>query len=115
MIRVTRTHKWASGSVSEKNIRAYPLLSGVLGLFDFTEGDILFAAEMVGASFPVLPSSSSINSSHIREGVGGPLELLRVRSDGHVSSIRMSFTSPTSEPGHFRVITVREYVRIPPP
>lgn len=96
-------------------MRAYLRLSGFLGLFDFTEGDILIAAEMVGASSPVLPSSFSIDSSHIREGVGGPLELLRVRSDGHVSSIRRSFTSPTSEPGHFRVITLREYLRIPPP
>jgi hypothetical protein len=87
----------------------------VLGILDFTEGDILIAAEMVGASFPVLPSSSSIDSSHIREGVGGPLELLRVRSDGHVSSIRRSFTSATLVPGHFRVTTLLEYVRIPPP
>jgi hypothetical protein len=107
MERADRTKK--------KNIRAYPLHFGLLGFFEFTEGDILFAAEMVGASLPVLPSSFSIDSSHIREGIGGPLELLRVRSDGHVSSIRRSFTSPTFEPGHFRVITLLEYVRIPPP
>jgi hypothetical protein len=95
--------------------RKYLRLSGLFGLFDFTEGDILLAAEMVGAILPNLPSSSSIDSTHIREGIGGPLELLRVRSDGHVSSILRSLTSLTSEPGHFRVTTLREYLRIPPP
>jgi hypothetical protein len=115
MLRVTETQNGPLDPCLKKNIRAYPLLLRVLGFLDFTEGDILVAAEMVGASFPVLPSSSSIDSTHIREGVGGPMELLRVRSDGHVSSIRRSLTSATSEPGHFRATTLREYVRIPPP
>jgi hypothetical protein len=91
VLRVTQRQVDPSGS--KKNRRAYLRLSGLFGLFDFTEGDILLAAEMVGAILPNLPSSSSIDSTHIREGIGGPLELLRVRSDGHVSSIIPEDTS----------------------